>query len=176
MKTLRSKYAWVAGCLLALTSSVSPGHVINPVDDDGHWGFEIGNGRKLVQNLAGKYGINVPEGWESFLFEKFTEVAPNYKGAPRGSIQINVVDSHGIGSAGALVESKREGGWSRINLNDLEGIKKEDRGNGGYRRVAIELCKGKELILINLEGNLQRDEHAPFNQLYESLKNINQVE
>jgi len=170
------KSLWLAACLVvALSPSVSSAKfaVINPVDEGGEFGFEIGSGMKLVQNIAGKYGINVPDAWASIFDDKFTEIAPNFKGEPRSSLQINVIDSHGIRSARELIETKVGGSWSIINMRGMEGIKEEVREDNGYRSVALELCKGDDILLINLEGQLEASAKAPFNQLYKSLKTIN---
>ncbi len=171
MRSLRSKHTWVVGCMIAVISSISYGTILNPLDDDGRWGFEIGNG-KLVQNLAGKYGINVPDRWESFIYERFTEVAPQLQGGPRSSLQINVIGSHGIRTTRELISQKLEGDWSMVSLRGLEGIKREDVGKHGFRKVAIELCRGDELVLINLQGQLEHTKHSAFDQLYNSLQTI----
>lgn len=166
----------IAGiCFLVFSASVAKATIatLNPVDEGAEFGFEIGSGWTVVQNIAGKYGINVPDSWASIFYDKFTEIAPTLKGEPRSSLQINVIDAHGVRSARELIETKVEGNWSIIDLGGLDGIKDEVKDKNGYRSVALELIKGDELVLINLEGQLEQSAKAPFNQLYKSLKTIN---
>lgn len=168
--------AIIIGLTFTVASTVSFGHIVNPLGDD--QGFEIGNGRKLIRNLAGKYGVNVPDKWEAGLFKSFTEViAPLYEGTPRSRLQINVIKPTGATSPIELLKTKSEDTWTRVALAELEGIKKETILAGGVHEVDIELFRGKEeLIVINLTGKPKEitSGAAPssFDRLYRSLQTI----
>ena len=90
-------------------------------------GFEIGNGRKIIENVKGGYSIVVPEKTEVGTSKNYTEViAPLSEGTPRARLQINVVKDTGLMTINDLVDSKKDGSWTVTKLAGLEGIQKEE--------------------------------------------------
>jgi len=133
-------------------------------------GFEVGNGRTLLKNEAGKYSIIVPNRLEIGKFDRFTEaISPSSEGTPRARLQINVVKNTGIETIDELVATKPDANWAQLSLAGLSGIRKDEVLPTNLHQVEIRLfSKANEMIVINLEGVPQGTVSAAF---YRDIEN-----
>ena len=150
------------GLIAALCTSVSWG------------GFEIGNGRKVIVNGTGGYSIVIPEKMEVGNSKTFTEViTPLPAGTPRARLQINVVRDEGLITIHDLVDSRKDGVWTPINLAGLAGIQKEETLPTRLRQIEIRLLlRPREILVVNLEGVPGPSMMNPFETIRESLETL----
>lgn len=135
-------------------------------------GFEIGNGRKLIKNVPGSYGIVVPEKLEVGFYNRFTEIiAPLMEGTPRARLQINVVKFESLNTLTDLLESKDGQGWVPVKLAGYSGIKKEETLPTRLRQIEFRLFyRPNEIIVINLEGVPGGSPSSAFEGFQQSLE------
>lgn len=117
-------------------------------------GFEIGNGRVIIKNYAGKYQLKIYDKWEVGIMERFTEViSPIYEGIPRARLQINAVIDERVTTVDDLVQPNENSEWGRVFLGDLDGVKKEVSQPNGIHNLEVRLFRGPgDLIVINVDG------------------------
>ena len=140
-------------------------------------GFEIGNGRKTVENVKGRYSIVVPEKMEVGRSKSFTEIlGPLSEGTPRTRLHINVVNEDSLLTLNDLIDSKKDG-WTSVKIAGLEGIQKEDVLPTRVHQIEIRLfLRPGQVIVLNLEGAPGPSLMTPFESVKESLgsfKNLN---
>lgn len=137
-------------------------------------GFEIGNGRKIIENKNGGYTIIVPEKTEVGTTKNYTEViAPLSEGTPRARLQINVVKDPGLKTINDLVDSQKDGTWVPVKMADLDGIQKEETLTTRLRQIEIRLfLREGEIVVVNLEGVPGPSLITPFEAIKSSLESL----
>lgn len=137
-------------------------------------GFEIGNAKKEVTNIPGKYSIVVPDKSEVGITKHYTEVVtPLSEGTPRTRLQINLVTEANLKTVADLVDSRKEENWSAITLSGLQGIKKEEKVSTGLQQIEVRLfLRPGKIIVVNLEGVPSPSALSPFEVLKDSIETL----
>lgn len=132
---------------------------------DKQGGFEIGNGRTLIRNLAGRYTLKVPVQWEVGVSNKMTEImTPQRKNIPRSRIQINILGADGIQSTqDLLLRKKDDEDWRPMDTNPrLTGIEKmtsdKNHLDSGHAALKMELLSQDKIVVISIWANPNDDE------------------
>jgi hypothetical protein len=134
-------------------------------------GFEIGNGKKMIKNEPGRYGMKIYDKWEVGLAEAFTEViSPLHEGVPRARLQINVVPSTNIQSLQDLYESRRDSGWIPVVIGRLQGVQQEKILANGVHEVEVRLFRNPgEVLVLQMDGRPGTQQLTPFDKVVSAL-------
>lgn len=122
----------------------------------GTWGFEIGNGKRMITNVNGFYGLTTPAGtWQVGFYGKFTELLTSfYDGAPRARLHINLIAAEGIRTFSDLVTQLTGRGFEVAKIAQLEAVSKEDALTNGRCLLDVRVFRApKEIAVITLDGN-----------------------
>ncbi len=130
-------------------------------------GFEIGNGKKLIKNLIGKYSAKIDPKYEVGQFEAFTEItSPLSEGVPRARWQINAVNSTEIQSLRDLYESLKETTWVPTALAKMQGLQREVILPNGVSQIDMRLFRGPgELVIMQMDGRPGTKALTPFDKV-----------
>lgn len=136
-------------------------------------GFEIGNGKRIIRNLNGMYGLRIFGSWEASISDKFTEVITSLSdGTPRARLQINMVQAESIRTFNDLVDLflGKAKGWTVAKIGDLEAVQKEANLSTGRCVLDVRVFKApQEIAVINLDAAPKCDGPSAYAKIKASL-------
>lgn len=149
------------------------------------WGFEIGNGKRLIRNLNGMYGLRINNAWEVGVAGRFTEIFTSLaEGTPRAILRINVLDSKNcsycarIDSFNKLVDlfTSRATGWTVIDKSRIGGhdaIQKEGDIGAGRCMLDVRVFKKPgEVASISLDSAPDCTGQSSYQTIRQSLESF----
>jgi hypothetical protein len=134
-------------------------------------GFEIGNGKRMVRNMGGLYGLNVPQNWEVGFHGKFTEILTSLQeGSPRARLHINVITAEAIRTFRDLVNQLNGRGFSVAKIGSLDAVQREDELNNGRCMLDVRVFRApQEIAVITLDGSRDCHGASAYTRIKDSL-------
>ena len=117
-------------------------------------GFEIGNGKRLIRNPSGLYGMKISNSWRHEFFGQLTEIVSGFSGRPKARLRISMETDENIQTFADLVLLfRRKMGWSIDKIAGLDAILKEEELSDGHCMLDAKVFRAPgEVAVITLDG------------------------